>query len=103
MKNKRPLMLLLLACCLAQPVFSAKVFGVPDCGEWLSKTREPDRAWLLGYISGLSTTNRLGGDPLAKVNSAQQIFVWVDNYCQKNPLKDVADGAQALFFELAGK
>jgi hypothetical protein len=107
MRNKRPLVLLLLACCLAQPALGvaqtasgSTVFGVPDCGEWLSKKREPDKAWLLGYVSSLSTSHRFGGDPFGKIKSAEQIFLWMNNFCQKNPLKDVSSGAFDLYIEL---
>jgi hypothetical protein len=64
MRNKRPLVLLLLACCLAQPALGVAqpasgvtIFGRPDCGVWLSKQRETDKAWLLGYVSGISTNS----------------------------------------------
>jgi hypothetical protein len=108
MRNKRPLVLLLLACCLAQPVFGARVIGMPDCGGWVrdSKERSSDRAWLLGYLSGLSSMHEFFGkndNPLAKISSSNQIYVWMDNYCQKSPLKNVADGAETLFLELQQK
>jgi hypothetical protein len=102
MRNKRPLVLLLLACCLAQPALGATVFGTPDCGEWLSgkKGNELDKAWLIGYLSGISVANPKEGDPLGKISSSEQIFVWMNNYCQRNPLKDISDGANRLFSEL---
>lgn len=28
------------------------------------------------------------------------IFLWFDNYCQANPLKNMIDGADSLFDEL---
>ena len=108
MRNKRPLVLLLLACCLAQPALGAQVFGVNNCGDWIrtSKERPFDRGWLIGYMSGLSFMYEAFGkkdDPLSKVSSGNQIYVWMDNYCQKNPLKDVANGAETLFLELQQK
>ncbi len=108
MRNKRPLVLFLLACCLAQPVLGVAqgvtIFGRPDCGVWLSKQRETDKAWLLGYVSGISMSEmgRLSGqsDPLGKISSAEQIYIWMNNYCQKNPLKNVGDGVFSLYLEL---
>jgi hypothetical protein len=112
MRNKRPLALLLLACCLAQPVLvvaqpalgQVTIFGRPDCGVWVSKQRETDKAWLLGYVSALSLSEqgRISGlsDPFSKISSTEQIFVWMNNYCQKNPLKDVGAGAFSLYVEL---
>ena len=108
MRNNRPLVLLLLACCLAQPVLGVAqgvtIFGRPDCGVWLSKQRETDKAWLLGYVSGISLSE-MGGlsgarDPFGKISSVEQIYIWMNNYCQKNPLKNVGDGAFSLYLEL---
>lgn len=108
MRNNRPLVLLLLACCLAQPALGVAqgvtIFARPDCGAWLSKQRETDKAWLLGYVSAISVSEmgRISGrnDPFGKISSTEQIFVWMNNYCQKNPLKDVSDGAFSLYIEL---
>ena len=58
-------------------------------------------------MTGLSVmttiANTKQGDWLNKVNSAEQIFLFVDNYCQKNPLKTVEDAGYALFSELIKK
>ena len=111
MRNNRLLVLLLLACCLAQPVFGVAqpasgvtIFGRPDCGVWLSNQRETDKAWLLGYLSRISL-GEMGGlsgarDPFGKISSVEQIYIWMNNYCQKNPLKNVGDGAFSLYIEL---
>jgi hypothetical protein len=91
---------------LIQPSFGAAIFGESDCGQWIAKDAKydaSDKAWLLGYMSGLSAMYEvLGkkGNPLNKINSSNQIFVWMDNYCQKNPLKSVSVGGLALFAEL---
>lgn len=83
-------------------------FGMSDCGQWLEKKNETRKAWLLGYLSGQNVlwamraeADKLPRDPLGKLNSASQAFVWIDNYCRKFPLKTVADGADLLFIELA--
>ena len=80
------------------------VFGQPDCGEWVRNTRQPDRAWLLGYLSGMNKIhNATGGksnDPLNALNSADQAYLWMDNWCKENPLKKVGAGAMDLFIEL---
>jgi hypothetical protein len=106
MKTKLVITMLFLACNLGQSVFSQTMFGDVDCGVWLNKKRMPDRAWVLGYLSGLNTMHELNGNsnnPLSKVNSAEQIYVWMDNYCQKNPLNTVGDGGFQLFIELMKK
>ena len=124
MKNKRPLVLLLLACCLAQPVFGEVYFGGSDCGQWMKRTdsvgiKNARETWLAGYMSGLNAmywsdeAKRYNvwslaywgsypsmGDPLRKVNSFDQLILWMDNYCTKNPLSTVQKGGSELFTEL---
>lgn len=79
-------------------------FGQPDCGEWVRSHRQVDRAWLLGYLSGMNqihnATDRKPTDPLDALNSAEQAFLWMDNWCKANPLKKVGAGAFELFIEL---
>jgi hypothetical protein len=90
--------------CLLKPAFSAPVslFGVPDCGQWVSRKSEPDKAWLLGYLSGLNfkQVEKGGTNALSVVNSADQMFVWMTNYCQKNPMSKLSDAGLELFQEL---
>lgn len=82
-------------------------FGTPDCGQWVKTARPSERAWLLGYLSGMNTVwdgeGNKPADPLGKLNSADQAYLWMDNYCKANPLKNVSTGAVDLFFELVKK
>jgi len=62
------------------------------------------KAWLVGYMSGLNSgLSNDKNDILDKINSAEQIFLWMDNFCTKNPLKRVGSGGNALFNELSTK
>ena len=97
---------------IAQPVFGQAIFGNFDCGQWVSSKTETRKAWVLGYMSGMSmATNRLGstneriknGNWLDKVNSAEQIFLFIDNYCQKNPLRYIETAGMSLYSELTDK
>jgi hypothetical protein len=92
---------------LTQPVFGQiAIFGGSDCGQWIenSKSNFSLRAWLLGYMSGLNAgLSDTPNDRLNKINSAEQIFLWMDNFCTKNPLKTVNEGGNALFRELRTK
>jgi hypothetical protein len=106
--KKRLISLVLLALsfnlCLLKPAFSAPVslFGVPDCGQWVNRKSEPDKAWLLGYVSGLNFKHveKGGTNALETVNSADQMFVWMTNYCQKNPMSKLSDAGFEMFQEL---
>lgn len=79
-------------------------FGKYDCATWF--TKEPAKDWLLGYLTGVNfilADAKKGFDPLSKVNSAEQIYLWVDNYCKANPLKTVHSAANELYIELKGQ
>ena len=83
------------------------VFGSPDCGSWVQQGSLPKKAWLNGYMSGLNVQHQLQelkpNDPLSKINSVEQMAVWMDNYCKKNPLEMVSLGGWILFVELTKK
>ena len=98
---------LILLACINAPAMGYTTFGAFDCGQWIKDQSPQKRVWLLGYMTGLSamfTTLRTGqGDPLGKINSADQIYLWMDNYCTKNPLTTVATAGIDLYIELATK
>jgi hypothetical protein len=85
--------------------------GTRDCGEWINRKKNvyaelATEGWMAGYLSGLNVLHALNGNkdnPLSKITSADQIHLWMDNYCQKNPLSNVSDGGDALFIELIKK
>jgi hypothetical protein len=101
MKLIRPL-LLSLGITVSCAVAPQTLIGTYDCGRWFTAGAVA-RAWLLGYLSGLNLI--LGDaekkyDPLAKIGSAQQIYLWMDNYCKANPLSKINEGAKDLYQEL---
>jgi hypothetical protein len=80
------------------------IFGARSCGSWVKErpskasiSRTAQQAWLMGYLSGLASGTSL--DAL-KDGDAESFFLWVDNYCQTNPLNNIADAGTALFLEL---
>lgn len=109
---KRLLLTALLAMMLsnqtwAAPATSYRAIGMADCGEWVkSQTtgtqKQSDRAWLLGFLSGLNQ-NDIYKNALAKISSAEQIYLWMDNHCKANPLKSVGEGGFKLMNELMQK
>ena len=106
--NKKLSIALIALLYLSQPVFGQTVIGVRDCGQWVkeSKSNISLKTWLIGFMSGLSEMhkfNRNKDDPLSKINSNEQIYLWVDNYCQKNPLEEIDSAGAALFIELMKK
>lgn len=110
MKIKQMLILCVFACSLVHPVFGATTYGVIDCGEWINKKKNGDdlfaRTWLLGHMSGLNVWNEFidpNDDPLSRTKSADQIFLFIDNYCLKNPRSNVSAAGVGLFLELMKK
>ena len=79
-------------------------FGKPDCGRWINQPDDLYKAWLTGYLSGINTVASGNSyDPLDQLSSAEQAYLWMDNYCRANPLNDVGAGAVKLYRELQSK
>ena len=80
---------------------AVEVRGVASCGTWIQEQKADDshisQLWLLGFMSGLATG--LERNLLDKTDNPS-IFLWMDNYCKANPLKDVYDGGVDLSVEL---
>ena len=99
----------LLTILLTLPLLSQgqTTFGAPDCGQWVKDSTTNRKAWLMGYMSGLNVAHELSDskqkDPLDKMRSAEQAFLWVDNYCRANPMRTVAFAGLELFQELKNK
>ena len=80
----------------------------PDCGRWLnseSTFKISLRYWVLGFISGVNITNPPpdNSNRLSKINSVDQIFYYIDNYCRKNPENAAASGAFQYLIDLDNK
>ena len=110
--NKKLAMVVTTFVLLSQPVFAQAIFGGADCGQWVNSKTATRQTWVLGFMSGLSmgtyyfatpADKKANGDWLDKVNSADQIFIFIDNYCQKNPLRKVESAGYALYLELTSK
>ena len=78
------------------------VRGSIDCGDWL-KAREVQQSslyetYVIGVVNGMAIGRWIDlwnfeGNSI----SGNQVFYWLDNYCKKNPLKDV----NSAIFEFA--
>lgn len=86
------------------PSYGQTIIGTFDCGQWVNKHSPVQNAWLMGYLSGINFANaRINYDPLGAVSSADQVIVWMDNYCRKNPLTELDRAAFVLYMELEQK
>jgi len=79
--------------------------GVRSCGEWVKNRKIASwedsvmRAWIAGYITAYNlqtpdVKSILGSTDL------ESVLLWMDKYCQENPLKGLAQGMQVLTDEL---
>jgi hypothetical protein len=82
--------------------------GVRSCAVFLQEFEAKSwgqvaiQAWLAGYITAYNlqtpNTNQILGN--SDLLGAE---LWVKNYCEKNPLKNIANAAESLMTELYPK
>ena len=89
-----------MSTVLSFPVMAQRLntYGGGACGNWVNASQARKnllQQWLLGYTSGLNSLF-YETDPLGKVSSTDQIFVWTDKCCREKPLDTIADAAFSL-------
>jgi hypothetical protein len=76
--------------------------GGESCGQWMEARKGthwyPEGQWVLGWVSAVASYNQQR--PLRETHPAA-IAAWVDEYCRKQPLSNLADAAESLVAELA--
>jgi hypothetical protein len=102
----------LAGCLLSLNLFASAVDirGSRSCGKWVEEKRlansmnEMNRIpvlitknWFLGYLSGRAGES---GKNFLKGTDSESIFLWLDNYCQANPDKNLDNAGLALAREL---
>jgi hypothetical protein len=101
--------LLLVSSAIAVSVLAdggAEARQAPSCGEWIVHREKSDTlalgnaSWLLGYLSGMAIAS---GKAYLSGTDNSSIYMWMDNYCRKNPLRDLSSGGNELAAELTGK
>jgi len=102
--------MLLLLCFLAARNARSQVWleGDSDCGEWVTARKENRSMALehfaLGFLNGLSSGTqyefwRATGAKTSRV----AVYLWIDNYCQSNPLDPLVTAVIKLFDERSGR
>jgi len=77
-----------------------------SCERWTADRRHDgvaarqDEQWVLGYLSAVADWSDL--DPLHGIDG-QGVWVWMDNYCQANPLVRITEAASAFVRDHPGK
>ena len=100
---KKSMGIVLAGLMLATASFEGQAFtirGARSCGQWVEARKggyNPAESWLVGFLSGAA----LGANvDILKGTDNLSLFLWVDNYCRANPLKDLDDAGVDLFLEL---
>jgi hypothetical protein len=79
---------------------AVEYMGVTSCEEWMNRHSTNDSSreeWLLGYLSGIAAGKNID---LLEGAERKSLFLWMDDYCQKNPSKRIDSGAHDLASEL---
>ena len=98
-----------LTALIVQPATAETFAGAGidnSCLGWTAARKQDgvagrqDEQWVLGYLSAVSDWTDL--DPLRGVDG-QGVWVWMDSYCQANPLIKIVEAASAFVREHPGK
>ena len=101
MKFNTKLALLALFICITTNANAITRMGAISCGEWVASQANTasiaQQYWLSGFLSGMAAGTQ--EDVLYGV-SGESLTLWVDNYCQANPLENTFSAGILLFMEL---
>tara|TARA_Y100000296_G_scaffold52238_1_gene59834 strand:- start:403 stop:723 length:321 start_codon:yes stop_codon:yes gene_type:complete len=105
-KKFTPTILVVTSLAFSGPLYAVYTeygSGTNSCGSWVKwrKTKSgwhQDGQWVNGFVSAAGYF----GKELKEVDS-DAMLVFMDNYCQQNPLNKIGDGAKALVRELESK
>lgn len=107
MKTLSSVFLFFLLTCSLPSHSQVTIEGATDCGQWV-EARKYNQAiafehYVLGSLNGWSLgTNREFWVVRGMSVSRAAVFLWLDNYCQRNPLDHLNQGIRSLFIERSG-
>ena len=82
--------------------------GAASCGTWTGDRQRNEarsqlnQAWVLGYVTGYNVY-KSAQENVTKPMDTRAMMLWIDNYCDANPSRDIADAAKALIDELTDR
>ncbi len=87
--------------------YKAYGLGAESCGSWTEirdaqAGRGTTQQWVAGYLTAYSMWVEDGSGPVTRGDIAGPL-AWINNYCQENPLKPVAEAAERLIFAIRDK
>jgi len=105
------LIVLVLSFAITTPVIAADkdsmyaTQGPISCGIWVKDRQKDgwafasDALWIAGYITAYNSQTPDVFDILNKTDM-ESVFLWMDKFCQENPLNKMAQGMEVLTNEL---
>lgn len=100
--NKKQIIAVIAIVVSSQTYAQSSNFDRSTCNDWIKNSKINEKNWLLGFVQGLNATG-ITDNKQNKIKSADQIYLWMDNYCKTNPLATVVEGANKLADELVKK
>jgi hypothetical protein len=82
--------------------------GAASCGTWNADRQrnqtlsQQSQAWVLGFLTAYNLYKPSTGN-VSIPTDTRKLMIWIDNYCDANPLKDIVDAAKALIDEFEGR
>lgn len=83
-------------------------FGNSSCGALVEARKSKSVSspymefWVVGFLSGSNWSSVTQKDFLIGMDS-DALFVWLDNHCSQNPLKNFQEGVVSLAYELKSR
>lgn len=109
---KKLLVLGVITACLLGPQANAQNITLRyahSCAEWANArsggydfSRGLAEGWLVGLLDGFAVTVRRDIWSTGAGLEPDQVFYWMDRYCEKNPLGITPSGAVELMTERLG-
>ena len=100
----------ILALICIPTVTEAMVFGsgATSCVTWSADRQRNEaksqlsQAWVLGYVTAY-VVYKSPNQSMPKPMDSRGMMIWIDNFCDAHPEKDVSDAAKALVEDLTGR
>lgn len=92
---------------LAESSQRIMIKGELDCGQWVAARNSDQSKVYGGFVIGMLNGLALGrATEFWTINGAtistDAVYLWMDNYCQTNPLSMVATGVVSLYDQRSG-
>ncbi len=102
-----PIVMLLLTIVTSSIQANTLLYGAgtESCGSWLEERKLGHSSlvynhyvgWVTGYVSGFMVSV---GSGVYRDTDLDAMLVYIDNYCQENPIEQFGNGARLLVFDL---